>query len=212
MLSPFAATETPRSDKETQTHLENPNMRTSFSWILLSLVTFSSVKGSPGTVCPGGQTPKILSEKSIGRNQDVTVQFATCSQATPVMPRSSLVTRQTNTTNVCGATCTTNCFLPSGGGPDPNECHVIADALLYDSQNIGALFNIGTGTNNTVIMTYRSCTTFFVNQGAGNLTYCRTDWSAVLDYVAFNCQSTQNAHGGNCVATDQLWFIQAQHS
>lgn len=97
-------------------------MRTSFSWILLSLVTFSSVKGSPGTfsppvfvantiqpalgtVCPGGQTPKILSEKSIGRNQDVTVQFATCSQATPVMPRSSLVTRQTNTTNVCGATC-----------------------------------------------------------------------------------------------------------
>lgn len=32
---------------------------------------------------------------------------------------------------------TTNCFTPSGGGPDPNECHVIADALLYDSQNVG---------------------------------------------------------------------------
>jgi hypothetical protein len=31
----------------------------------------------------------------------------------------------------------TNCFSPSGGGPDPNECNVIADALLYDSQNIG---------------------------------------------------------------------------
>ena len=31
----------------------------------------------------------------------------------------------------------TNCFTPSGGGPDPNECTIIADALLYDSQNIG---------------------------------------------------------------------------
>ena len=32
---------------------------------------------------------------------------------------------------------TTTCFTPSGGGPDPNECHVIADALRFDSQNIG---------------------------------------------------------------------------
>ena len=32
----------------------------------------------------------------------------------------------------------TFCFTPAGGGPDPNECHVITDALLYDSQNVGA--------------------------------------------------------------------------
>lgn len=32
---------------------------------------------------------------------------------------------------------TTNCFPGAGGGPDPNDCHVIADALRYDSQNIG---------------------------------------------------------------------------
>ena len=57
--------------------------------------------------------------------------------------------------NVCGAHCrfshdflfrfykfilssgTTTCFNPSGGGPDPNDCHVIADALRFDSENIG---------------------------------------------------------------------------
>ena len=30
----------------------------------------------------------------------------------------------------------------------------------------------------------------------------------VIDWVAPHCQSTQNAHGGNCVASDQRWFIQ----
>jgi hypothetical protein len=32
---------------------------------------------------------------------------------------------------------TTNCFLPAGGGPDPNQCHVIADALRFNSENTG---------------------------------------------------------------------------
>lgn len=31
----------------------------------------------------------------------------------------------------------TNCFLPAGGGPDPNECHIIADALRFESENTG---------------------------------------------------------------------------
>ncbi len=31
----------------------------------------------------------------------------------------------------------TNCFTPSGGGPNPNDCTVIADALLFESQNKG---------------------------------------------------------------------------
>lgn len=71
----------------------------------------------------------------------------------------------------------TNCFNPSGGGPDPNECHVIADALLYDSQNIGALFDMNPAQNTSMItMQYRSCKTFILNQTNGTLTYCRTDW------------------------------------
>jgi len=115
-------------------------------------------------------------------------------------------------TNVCGATCNTNCFNPAGGGPDPNECHVIADALLYDSQNIGPLFDIGTGSSNTVTMQYASCKTFFLNQFSGPLEYCRTDWAALVNDLAFGCQATQNAHGGNCVASNQEWFVQVQHS
>lgn len=30
---------------------------------------------------------------------------------------------------------TTDCFTPSGGGPDPNDCHIIADALRFDGQD-----------------------------------------------------------------------------
>lgn len=87
----------------------------------------------------------------------------------------------------------TNCFIPSGGGPDPNECHVISDALLYNSQNIGLylfilsnepvhsylaigpLFNITTNAA-VITMQFRSCLSFFVNQAGLDLTYCRTDW------------------------------------
>ena len=68
--------------------------------------------------------------------------------------------------------------------------------------------------------------TYMLNQDIVPITYCRSDWvsrdlnflfdlsiieipqSAVLDWVAFNCQAQQNAHGGLCVATDQSWYIQ----
>lgn len=35
----------------------------------------------------------------------------------------------------------TFCFTPAGG-PSASDCNVIADALLYDSQNVGVLFNV----------------------------------------------------------------------
>ncbi|TFY81237.1 hypothetical protein EWM64_g2775 [Hericium alpestre] len=104
-------------------------------------------------------------------------------------------------------------LLHAPGRPDPNECHVIADALLYDSQNIGALFNMDPAQNTSlIVMTFRSCQTFIVNQTPNALTYCRTDWASLVDWIAPNCQATQNAHGGNCVARDQQWFVQVQHS
>ncbi|ESK96884.1 hypothetical protein Moror_6462 [Moniliophthora roreri MCA 2997] len=161
------------------------------------------------SVCPGQVD---LGESTIGANNEVKVGFATCPDTSPELLAARdtfLDTRQTPPANVCGAPCNTNCFTPAGGGPDPNDCHVIADALLFAFQNTAPLFVVGTGTNNTIVMTYRSCQTFFVNQATSvNLEYCRSDWAAVLDWVAFNCQATQNAHGGNCVATDQRWFIQ----
>ncbi|KAJ3875002.1 hypothetical protein F5051DRAFT_73682 [Lentinula edodes] len=110
--------------------------------------------------------------------------------------------------DVCGNTCSTNCFTPSGGGPDPNDCTVIADAMRFYSQNVNDTFLIGTGTNNTVVLTYSTCETFYVNQDPVEQSYCYSDWASIVDYIAPNCQSTQNAHGGNCIADDQQWFIQ----
>jgi len=155
-------------------------------------------------------SPRVISEVYIGKDKNVKAEYVRC--ANPYSRELSPLGKR-QVPNVCGAACTTNCFVPSGGGPDPNECHVIADALLYDSQNVGALFTLDPSANTSVItMTYRSCSSFIVNQAGYALQYCRTDWSAVLDYVALNCQAPQNAHGGNCIAQDQRWFIQVQHS
>ena len=35
----------------------------------------------------------------------------------------------------------TFCFPPAGGGPNEDDCRVIADALLYNSENISFEFN-----------------------------------------------------------------------
>ncbi|TDL22432.1 hypothetical protein BD410DRAFT_260759 [Rickenella mellea] len=159
-------------------------------------------------VCKGS---KVISQSYIGKDNNVLAEQLACgdkdlraafSGSTGLSPRQ-------DPNNVCGANCNTNCFTPAGGGPNPNECHVIADALLFNSQNIGALFQIGPAVNSSVlVLTFRSCKTFMVDQTPNTLTYCRTDWSALVDIIAFNCQAQQNAHGGNCVAKDQRWFIQ----
>ncbi|OSC96686.1 hypothetical protein PYCCODRAFT_1378713 [Trametes coccinea BRFM310] len=153
----------------------------------------------------------------IGENKDVKVTYSHCG-VTPLVTAqgievSSLHKRQGNSTNVCGAQCNTFCFNPSGGGPNEGDCAVIADALLYDSQNVGALFNItasGTPTDK-ITMQYNSCTTYFLNQDFNNLTYCRTDWSALVTWLASDCNAANNAHGGLCVAADQRWYIQYAH-
>ncbi|KAI6046639.1 hypothetical protein EDC04DRAFT_2887901 [Pisolithus marmoratus] len=162
---------------------------------------------------------EVLTTHSIGRNEEVQAQVLSCSnRPSPTVDSVALAAP----TNVCGHTCNTNCFTPAGGGPDPNDCQVIAHALLYANQNTGACHSIydetklhlhqGTNFNITVgspiFMQYASCETFFVNQASYNETYCRNDWASVIEYVAFNCQAQQNAHGGNCVASDQTWFIQ----
>ncbi|KAF9457124.1 hypothetical protein BDZ94DRAFT_1302121 [Collybia nuda] len=188
---------------------------------LFALTSIASVWASPleaGTICKGQVK---VSEEYIGKDHNVKVEHVTCPDAVSLEPSSfqpptSLEARQA-TVNVCGAPCTTNCFLPAGGGPDPNDCHVITDALKFASENTGPTFTVGTGAslvpyNNTVIMSYLSCKTFFLNQDVNFLSYCRNDWASLVDFVAFNCQSTQNAHGGNCVAADQRWFVQVQHT
>ncbi|OJA17939.1 hypothetical protein AZE42_03472 [Rhizopogon vesiculosus] len=171
-----------------------PFLRCRFAFI--AVLAAVAVKASSFTC----EDKTIISSYFTGENLDVKVDTLACSNT---IQKRSVERRQTN---VCADTCTTNCFTPSGGGPNPYDCQVIQDALLYDSQNVGPLFDIGSGT--TIYMQYSTCETFFVNQAGFNETYCRTDWANTVEYVAFNCQSTQNAHGGNCVPADQTWFIQ----
>ncbi|KAJ7878191.1 hypothetical protein B0H13DRAFT_2200397 [Mycena leptocephala] len=173
--------------------------------LLLSKVSLASVALVPraaGEVCEGQVT---LSEMYIGQDKNVHVQFATCPKYGPKVK--TLEARQV--VDVCGNQCTTFCSTPSGGGPVPNDCHIIADALRFDSQNIGKLVQ---GTNNTVVVQFASCLSFFVNQDTVPIEYCRTDWASLIDFIAPNCQATQNAHGGLCVATNQQWFAQVNHS
>ena len=95
------------------------------------------------------------------------------------------------------------------GGPNPNDCNVIQGALLYDSQALGDIFAVRPNAS-MLTLQYKSCSSFFLNQAKPNQTleYCRTDFAALTNYIAWNCQATQNAHGGLCVANDQRWFVQ----
>ncbi|KAI0311626.1 hypothetical protein OF83DRAFT_1068480 [Amylostereum chailletii] len=160
------------------------------------------------------ENPTTLSTATAGKDGEVQVEYLHCSNADSIRAQSQVLRFEKRQDNVCGAPCATNCFPGAvGTGPDPNQCAVIADALLYDSQNVGALFTMDPANNTTMItMQYQSCKTFILNQAGTPLQYCRTAWSELTNYLAQNCQATQNAHGGNCVADDQRWFVQVQHS
>ncbi|KAF8197547.1 hypothetical protein BJ912DRAFT_953748 [Pholiota molesta] len=190
--------------------------------LLLSLVfpvsLIALVAGNPVAIediCQGNKV--VTSTQFIGADKNVKAEHITCDalKASQVAEKGALLqARQTtNSSDVCGAPCTTDCFTPSGGGPDPNDCHVIADALRFDSQNVSPVFTVTNGTNNVLSLSFASCTSFFLNQAANTtLEYCRTDFASLVDFIAPNCQATQNAHGGLCVANDGRWFVQVQHS
>ncbi|KAF9043210.1 hypothetical protein BJ165DRAFT_230511 [Panaeolus papilionaceus] len=191
-----------------------------FTVLPLLAALFTATAALPGSseraICDVDNATRRSASTWIGKDKNVEVYTVSC--PTPTVKNDArgleaLSPRQTTTpANVCGAQCNTNCFTPSGGGPDPNECHVITDALLFANENTGAIFPINASPNNTVVMQYRSCKTFFLNQAQGPLAYCRSDWASLVDSLAFNCQATQNAHGGNCVAQDGRWFVQLSQS
>ena len=103
-----------------------------------------------------------LATSTAGANGEVEVNYVHCSNAKALRAQSQVLRFEKRQTDVCGAPCEwipcphvswsssdarigeTNCFPGSvGTGPNPNDCAVIADALLYDSQNVGALFDMG---------------------------------------------------------------------
>jgi len=180
----------------------------SFAALAVSLLPLASAVVGPGTpfACENKQ---VLSTSYIGK---VKVESLSCSNALSAAPPPAAAPQPAdNGTDVCGAQCATNCFYPSGGGPNPYDCQVIADSLNYSNSTDGQQFNL-TGNGSAIAMTYSTCETFIVDQAQTNLTYCRDDWASLTNYLAFNCQSTQNAHGGNCVANDGRWFVQVQNS
>ena len=106
---------------------------------------------------------QIAETTYIGADQNVKVTLSHCANEEFVNaqsePESKLTRRQSN--NVCGNTCTfarrvcpetfllltfrcagnTYCAENATGGPLISDCTVIADALLYESQNTGVYFN-----------------------------------------------------------------------
>ncbi|KAI0658351.1 hypothetical protein C8Q70DRAFT_190681 [Cubamyces menziesii] len=160
----------------------------------------------------------VASETFIGKDHNVKLTTSHCDGVPQVSSQGALLNKRQHTpgppVNVCGNQCDTHCFNPSGGGPNENDCAVIADALLYDEQNVGDLFNVtyNSSPGDKVTMQYGSCLTYFLNQNSRDFIYCRSDWSSLVTWLSGDCNAANNAHGGLCVATDGDWYIQVQHS
>ncbi|KAI0757739.1 hypothetical protein C8Q80DRAFT_1091181 [Daedaleopsis nitida] len=178
---------------------------------LLGTASAASFSPVPQPHC---SNPRVAYTTFIGQDKNVEMQVSQCADASAplVDPQgrqvSSLTKRQSS--NVCGAACNTFCWTPATGGPSAADCTVIADALLYESQNTGVLFNVsafGTPTNQ-ITMKYNTCLTYFLNQDATTLTYCRTEWSNLVNWLASDCSASNGARGGLCVASDQRWYVQ----
>jgi len=111
----------------------------------------------------------------------------------------------------CGASCSSTCYAIGTGvpGPDPNDCQMIFNAMIARPDQIFAL-----EPNNFLLFTVRTCGTGIQNQIAANpanwacsqkMIYDYSDWAAVGSFLAFNCQATQGARGGNCVADTGIY-------
>lgn len=126
-----------------------------FSLLLAGLTAASAaLVGSGGA--PTCANEQVAYETFIGKDHNVKVSYSKCDEDAST---AALAKRQSS--NVCGAACkytlytyandllirslaisgNTFCFTPAGG-PSASDCNVIADALLYDSQNVGVLFNV----------------------------------------------------------------------
>ena len=183
---------------------------------ILSVASAALIAHGPVSECANEQ---IAETTYIGADKNVKVTFSHCANEEIVNaqgePESKFNKRQSS--NVCGNTCTfspsvrhgtlqlltsrctgnTYCWANATGGPTTSDCTVIADALLYESQNTGVFFNatafgvcstltpsflhdcspnyLKTPTNK-ITMVYNTCETYFLNQDTSNITYCRTEW------------------------------------
>ncbi|KAF5309517.1 hypothetical protein D9619_012405 [Psilocybe cf. subviscida] len=133
--------------------------------------------------------------------------------ATPLQLASELLVERQAVNNVCAQIpdCTTECLEPAHTGPTLDDCRVIQDTLRYIAQ-AGPTNTAGTGSNNTIVMSYRTCKSFFFNSGSIPAQYCRTSWADFLEKMVPECHKQKKAFGGRCTSPDQSWYIQFQHS
>lgn len=98
-------------------------------------------KPQPSRASPAASSPppaactgkSLLEHRYIGAHGAVRAEFYACGGAFAAPAASA-----PRANDRCGAPCARHCFAPAGGGPDPRDCAVIADALLYEGQNTGA--------------------------------------------------------------------------
>ncbi|KAF8961147.1 hypothetical protein BDZ97DRAFT_1760125 [Flammula alnicola] len=87
--------------------------------------------------------------------------------------------------------------------PFPSGCVAVFMVDFLGETNI-----VGTGTNNTVVMLYQTCKSFFWNAGTVPIQYCRPIWAEKLDEMKTICHISGNSYGAQCVSPDNNWFIQ----
>ncbi|EKM60196.1 uncharacterized protein PHACADRAFT_189324 [Phanerochaete carnosa HHB-10118-sp] len=176
-------------------------LRVVFSLVLL----LSSALAVAVPSVPHCQNPRALNTTYIGRNNDVLVRQIACDNVPTSQFARGIEVRQGSIDASIN-----NCFTPGTGGSNPNDCFVIAEALLFLSDQPGgdAFSLASSGSANAMTLTFNSCQSFIVNQSGVPLTYCRSSWSPIVKSLAFNCQATQNANGGIALPEDQSFFIQ----
>ncbi|KZS97295.1 hypothetical protein SISNIDRAFT_493458 [Sistotremastrum niveocremeum HHB9708] len=153
---------------------------------LVSTAAGAILERSP-LLCEDGSEATILSEKIVDGKPLV---HAACPVTTVEKrePETSLTKRGYD---LCGAPCTTYC-IGGSGGPNPNDCSVIATDYHNDGE-----FTLT--ANNYLIWTYGSCEISMYANGQ-DIVYCwdYNNLAGVINYVAWNCQSQENAKGGTC--------------
>ncbi|KAH7098526.1 hypothetical protein BKA62DRAFT_368315 [Auriculariales sp. MPI-PUGE-AT-0066] len=110
----------------------------------------------------------------------------------PELDDIALSERGVNDYNACGAWCPTTCYTPAGRhGPNPNDCSRLVQGMTQGSFTVerGSALSYWLGSCGVTI-TNRSNYRY--------LRYCYKDLQVVTNWIAWNCQAPQNAHGGQC--------------
>jgi len=183
------------------------------------------------SVCPGGTSPASITNTTVlpsgvsmttgvchhdGGDQwePATVDLAAVvdSPSCPIAPndcvsRFGTANQGQGFVGECGAPCSSSCYQGTGG-PDPNDCQHIANALFAQSPQLFVLYPF-----NFVLLSYNSCGTGIQNQIAAasisgcsqTMIYDYTDWAGIAQYLAWTCQAFVGANGGKCTANAGLY-------